>query len=452
MSNISIPEKWRWFPAARFGMFIHWGPYAQVGRGEQVLIREWLDQREYAAAACRWQPQKFDARRWAEIAVAGGFRYAVLTTRHHDGYCLWNSRLTDYTSVAQAAKRDFVAEYVEAFRAAGLRVGLYYSLADFRVPAYLEGPDINPDGWRTFCEYAHGQVRELLTNYGKIDVIWFDGSWPRTREDWRSEELVRMMRGLQPEILINNRLGKPAVKPAGPDHYQNMLEDAGHSRELGDFGTPEQHIKAEPDRLWESCQVSTWRLWGYTVGEHWRPADLLLDMLVEAASQGGNLLLNVGPDADGAMPPAFVERAGVIGDWLRINGEAVYGTETRELPDVVTLGRLSCRGNNLYLILRFWDRRPSLRLTWLQTRVRRAALLGSDYPLSVSQNDWELTINGLPPQMEQMLFPVIRLECDAPPAVNPSVGKSPLWSDHPLCYVPWARRRGESVWLDGQAR
>ncbi len=360
---------------------------------------------------------------------------------------------SDYTSAAQAAQRDFVPSMLEAFPCRRPAGGPLLSAGRFcRVPAYLEGPDINPAGWRAFREYVHGQVRELLTNYGKIDVIWFDGLAAHARglAHWRN--WWRMDARVAAGNLINNRLGKPAVKPAGPDHYKNMLEDAGHSRELGDFGTPEHSITADPGRLWESCQVSTWRLWGYTIGEHWRPAELLLDMLVDAAGQGGNLLLNVGPDADGVMPPEFVERARVIGDWLRVNGEAVYGTEARELPDTVTLGRLSCRGNNLYLILRFWDRRLSLRLPWLQTRVRRAALLGSDCPLSVSQNDWELTISGLPPQMERMLFPVIRLECDAPPAVHPSVGKSPLWSDHPLCYVPWARRRGESVWADGQGR
>lgn len=450
----NIPDKWRWFPDARFGLFIHWGPYALYERGEQVLMREWLDQAEYAGQACRWNPDHFDARRWAEIAVQGGFRYAVFTTRHHDGFCLWNSRLTDYTSVAQAAKRDFVAEYVEAFRAAGLRVGLYYSLADFRVPAYFEGPQINQSGWNAFCEYAHGQVRELLTNYGKIDVFWFDGAWPRSREEWRAGELIRMMRSLQPDILINNRLGKsyPQTGAAAPVADGGMIEDAGHGGKIGDFGTPEHQIVAESDRLWESCQVSTWRLWGYTIGERWRPADLLLDMLVEIAGKGGNLLLNVGVDAEGLIPEEFILRSRVIGEWLRINGEAVYDTEACLLMDVVTMGQLTCKGNNLYLVLRFWDRRSTLRLPWLKTRVKRVSVLGCEQTLLFEQNDWELTINNLPPQMADMLFPVIKLECADKPAVFTEIGRSPLWGDRPLCYVPWARRRGESVWIDGKVR
>ncbi|HJN16955.1 MAG TPA: alpha-L-fucosidase, partial [Armatimonadota bacterium] len=303
----NIPDYWRWFPDARFGMFIHWGAYSAHGRGEQVLFREYLEQEEYAKDACAWDPQHFNADEWARIARDAGMKYAVLTTRHHDGFCLWDSAHTDYSTASQASGRDFVGEYVEAFRSAGLRVGLYYSLCDWRVPGYWEGPEHDPDGWASFRDYVHDQVRELLTNYGKIDVMWFDGEWPHSALEWKSAELVEIMRELQPEIMINNRLGKPH-----PHEIEQGLAEAdsgaGHSAKLGDFGTPEHHITAEPGRLWESCQVSTWRLWGYAIGERWRPADLLLDFLVESAQKGGNLLLNVGPDAEGRLPIEFVER------------------------------------------------------------------------------------------------------------------------------------------------
>ncbi|MBM4081598.1 MAG: alpha-L-fucosidase, partial [Planctomycetes bacterium] len=269
-----IPEKWRWFAEARFGMFIHFGPYAAYGRGEQVLFREHLDQREYVEAATRWNPRRFDAKAWARVAKDAGMRYCVLTSRHHDGYCLWDSKQTDYTSASLAPQRDIVGEYVKAVRAAGLRVGLYYSLADWRIPAYWAGPTHDPDGWAKFRGYVHKQLEELLTNYGRIDVLWFDGAWPQTANDWGGEEIIAMARRLQPNILINNRLG-PVVGETGV---------AGSKRQLGDFGTPEHHITAETGRMWESCQVSTWRLWGYTIGERWRPTDLLLDFLCEAAS------------------------------------------------------------------------------------------------------------------------------------------------------------------------
>jgi alpha-L-fucosidase len=452
---LQLPDYWRWFPESRFGMFIHWGPYAAYGRGEQVLFREHLDQREYERNACRWNPRQYDPARWAAIARKAGMKYAVLTTRHHDGYCLWDSRVTDYTSARQAPGRDFVREYVEAFREAGLRVGLYYSLADWRIPAYWEGPDRDPEGWEAFRDYVHAQVRELLMGYGTIDVLWFDGAWPHSQERWRSRELVRMIRSLQPHILINNRLGK-AEASAAPEEVEPSPvpggEAVGHSQALGDFGTPEHHITAEADRLWESCQVTTWRLWGYTIGERWRPADLLLDMLVEAASKGGNLLLNVGPDADGSLPPEFIQRMERIGEWMAAHGEAIYASEPGEVCEFITYGRQTRKGNSLYLIIRFWDGRESLTLAGLESPVRRATLLTTGQPLSFHQTLDYLTITGLPARPPTDLFPVIKLECDSPPTARPWA-KDRLWTGDPSRMTGWAATRGSSVWVsEGRRR
>ena len=441
MTTSSIPSHWQWFPEGRFGLFIHWGPYARYARGEQVLFREHLDQQDYARQACAWKPRFFDAAQWAETARAAGCRYAVLTTRHHDGFCMWDSQLTNYTSAAQAAGRDFVGDYVEAFRRAGLRVGLYYSLADWRIPAYWEGPQHDPEGWADFQAYVHGQVRELLTSYGKIDVIWFDGAWPHSALDWKSPELVSMIRALQPEILINNRLGLlPAEGDSSRPHADGGL-GVGESRRLGDFGTPEHHITAEAGRLWESCQVTTWRLWGYTQGERWRPADLLLDMLVESAGKGGNLLLNVGPDGEGRFPPQAVERLAELGRWLEVHGEAIYGSEAGEVCEFITYGRQTRKGNNLYLIIRFWDGRPSLRLAGLATPVRRAVLLTTGAELFFEQDGDQLVISGLPREAPTSLFPVIRLECAAPP--QPAAWAADrLWNGDARRMTPWALQRG----------
>jgi alpha-L-fucosidase len=372
-------------------------------------------------------------------------KYAVLTTRHHDGFCLWDSHCTDYTTARQAPQRDFVREYVEAFRAAGLRVGLYYSLADWRIPAYWNGPAHDPAGWAVFRDYVHNQVRELLTNYGQIDVIWFDGAWPQTQAEWKSVELVEMIRSLQPHILINNRLGIESPETATPGE---VVPDVGRSRKLGDFGTPEHHITADPNRLWESCQVSTWRLWGYTIGERWRPADLLLDMLVEAAGKGGNLLLNVGPDAEGAFPPPFIERAEAIGRWLARHGEAIYGSEAGEVCEFITYGRQTRRGNNLYLVIRFWDGRPSLTLAGLETPVKRAELLTTGQRLDFSQSADDVTITGLPAAPPTELFPVIKLECEGPPQPRPWAAAR-LWQGDPRRMRDWAAARGMSVYADG---
>ncbi len=440
----TLPEKWAWFPEARFGMFIHWGPYATYGRGEQVLFREHLPQPEYVAQACRWNPEAFDAGEWARVASSSGMRYAVLTSRHHDGYCLWDSALTDYSSARQAPGRDYVAEYVEAFRDAGLRVGLYYSLADWRVPAYWDTDHQTP-GWRAFRDYVHGQVRELLTTYGPIDLLWFDGAWPHTAADWQSEELVTTIRKLQPDILINNRLGR-LPSDSGEDAAGGTVPSTGHSATLGDFGTPEHHITPDADRLWESCQVSTWRLWGYAIGERWRPADLLLDMLVEAASKGGNLLLNVGPRADGRLPEAFVQRAEAIGRWMDVHGEAIYGVEGGEVCEFITRGRQTRRGNNLYLIIRFWDGRSRLRLAGLATTVTAATLLTTGQELAFEQTTDVLTIHGLPAKSPTDLFPVIKLTCAGRPRAR-KWAVDRLWQGDPRRFVEWAEASGSGVWV-----
>jgi alpha-L-fucosidase len=440
-----IPEKWQWFSESRFGLFVHWGPYAAYGRGEQVLFREHLDQRVYGEAACRWNPQHFDASEWAETARRAGMRYAVLTSRHHDGFCMWDSRFTDYSSARQAPRRDFVREFLEAFRAAGLRVGLYYSLADWRIPAYWEGKAHDAEGWAAFRTYIHNQVEELLTCYGPIDVFWFDGMWPHSQADWGGAELLTRMRALQPDILINNRLDPR------PDEIAEGGGPGARQPTRGDFGTPEHHITAEAGRLWESCQVSTWRLWGYAAGERWRPADLLLDMLVEAASKGGNLLLNVGPDGEGHLPTEFVERAVAIGHWMAVHGEAIYGSEAGEVCEFVTFGRQTRKGNNLYLLVRFWDGRGMATLAGLETRVHRVVLLTTGQELGFEQGVDHLTIRGLPVEPPTDLFPVIRIECVAPPVARPWA-LNRLWQGDPRRMTSWAAARGTSVHADGLAR
>ncbi|MBS7609484.1 alpha-L-fucosidase [Candidatus Bathyarchaeota archaeon] len=214
-------EKGMWFREARFSMFIHWGLYSLLGRGEWVMYLEQMPASEYAKLSRKFNPTKFKAEEWVLYAREARMRYMVLTSRHHDGFSLFDSKVSDYTAPKTAAGRDLVEEFIKACHKAGMRVGLYYSLLDWRWPAYWNGPKKDPEGWSNFLEYVHIQVEEICSNYGRLDILWYDGAWPYAPEDWKSAELNAKVRKLQPEILINNR-----------------------SRLPEDFDTPEQYIRA----------------------------------------------------------------------------------------------------------------------------------------------------------------------------------------------------------------
>ncbi|MEM1026922.1 MAG: alpha-L-fucosidase [Planctomycetota bacterium] len=437
-------QRMSWFRAARYGLFIHWGPYAAVGFGEQCMLREKMDQTEYEKKACAWKPQHFDAKAWAKAAVDGGFRYAVFTSVHHDGYCNWDTKLTDYSSMRQAPKRDFVAEYVEAFREAGLKVGLYFSLGDLRIPGYWSDSTGDPEEWVAYREYTHERLRELLTNYGKIDIVWFDGAWPHNAQAWQSEQIVAMCKQLQPHVITNNRLDAESPYSAA----QGAMEMPGESSTLGDYGTPEHHTTPDPHRFWESCQVSTSRLWGYTPGEHWRPTWDLLDNLCTTASRGGNLLMNVGPDAEGQFPAEFLERSNAIGQWLKVNGQAIYGTGAGDVTEFIGRGYQTVRDGKLYLILRYESQPADVRVNDLVTPIKSARLLGSDAPLTVDQQGDLLWIRGVPAAGTHglPLYPVIELACDGPIEAT-DFGKQRIWSGDPLRYRAWAEVRGSSPYV-----
>jgi alpha-L-fucosidase len=395
----------RWFSDARFGMFIHWGLYALLGRGEWARYTEAIPPDEYHALADRFQPRHFDATAWARLARAAGMKYMVLTTKHHDGFCLFDSQYTDFTSVKAAARRDFVAEYVAACRAEGLGVGLYFSVKDWDFPAYFDGPERNPEGWAKGVEHFHNQAKELLTNYGKIDILWFDcpddanfrGGWGEaTRDVWRSQELVDWIERAQPGILLNNRAGLP-----------------------GDFRTPEQSVPhgSQPGR-WEACVTMTRMHWGYCPGDAYKDLWQILQELVACTAAGGNYLLNVGPDPDGAIPLPACERLLALGEWMKTHGEAIYGTE-RILPDwwdYFSLGRMTTRGNTAYLILEAWSPNGSLSLNQLKNKVRRATLLATGQELQARREGRRLLIEGLPPVPPAMPFNVVKLELDGPAA------------------------------------
>lgn len=347
----------RWFQEARFGMFIHWGLYAIPGRGEWVKSREKIPDEVYDRYFSEFEARDFDPKKWARLAKNAGMKYAVLTAKHHDGFCLFDSALTDYKSTNTPCGRNLVREYLDAFRAEGLKVGLYYSLLDWHHPDYphvsdrthpMRGnPEMTDEGreFDRYLDYLHGQVRELCTNYGKLDILWFDYSYGEMRgEKWRATELVTMVRELQPGILIDNRL-------EGSGSEQGSLMTGEPLPWHGDFACPEQIIpprglvdaKGKPV-VWEAC-VTMNNHWGFCRDDRmFKPAGMLIRKLVECVSKGGNLLLNVGPDARGNIPPESVRILERIGEWMKLNSESVYGCGAAavERPD---WGRYTSKDN-----------------------------------------------------------------------------------------------------------
>ena len=348
-----------WFKQARFGMFIHWGLYAIPARGEWIRSVERISVEDYQQYFDEFNPVDYDPRKWARACKQAGMQYAVLTAKHHDGFCLFDSALTDYKSTT-CCGRDLVREYLDAFRAEGIRVGLYYSIIDWHHPDFphygdRQHPERDNPAFKDYkydfdkyLEYMHGQIRELCTNYGKIDIFWFDFSYDDMRgEKWKATELVRMIRSYQPDVLMDNRLevsgeGFGSLATQNPSEYS------------GDFVSPEQIIPPEgvvddmgKPVVWESC-ITMNNNWGYNSrDDHFKTADMIIKKLVECVSKGGNMLLNVGPDARGNIPEKSLEILRGIGDWMRLNSESIYGCGRSLLPRP-DYGRVTQKGKTLY--------------------------------------------------------------------------------------------------------
>ena len=345
----------QWWRDARFGMFIHFGAYAVPARGEWVKSNEKLTTETYQKYVDEFNPKDFDAKAWAKTAKAAGMKYAVLTAKHHDGYCMFDSKLTDYKLSTRFGGRDLVREFLDAFRAEGIKVGLYYSIIDWHHPDYPNvGNHPQRDdkeyakrtfNWDNYLKYMHGQVEELVKNYGKIDIMWYDYSFDEYSGDkWKAKELVKMVRSYQPDIILDNRLqtheGTSSVK-----------RSVGT---LGDFETPEQGIPDAPivDKYnqpipWETCLTLNGS-WGYSESDkNWKSTELIVHSLINCVSKNGNLLLNVGPDAKGNIPDESVRILSEVGGWLAKNGESIYGSGACQLtkPD---WGRYTQQGKSIY--------------------------------------------------------------------------------------------------------
>jgi len=318
-----------WFVHDRFGMFIHWGLYSMPARHEWVRHHERILDEDYQIYFDLFDPDMFDPREWARAAAAAGMKYFVITTKHHEGFCMWDSKYTDYKVTNTPCKRDLLRELVEAFRAEGLKVGFYYSLLDWHHPDFtidsIHPLRNHPDrdklnkgrSMKRYAQYMRDQVTELLTEFGKIDIIWFDFSYPnregggKGRNEWESEKLVKLVRKLQPDIIIDNRLDLPGS---------------------GDIITPEQYVPDDGVRdekgnpvVWEGCQTFSGS-WGYHRDEQtWKSRKMCIEMLIRHVSRGGNLLMNVGPTSRGYLDSRALDRLAGFAEWMRYHQRSIYG-------------------------------------------------------------------------------------------------------------------------------
>ena len=397
-----------WFRDARYGLFIHYGLYSLLGRGEWVMNKEEIPVDEYAKLADRFTAENFDADELIGKAKNDwGMKYATLTTKHHEGFCLFDSKLTDFTTVKTAAKRDLVREFVEACRKHDMKISLYFSLNDLSTSPNSVDALENPDEcYQPFIEYVHGQCRELLTNYGPIDVLWYDGWWPYNGDGWQAEELNAMARSLQPGILVNGRCGIP-----------------------GDFVTPEKHVSSSKE-MWEACMTMN-NNWGYHSGDNnWKSPKQIAEMLRKAAAGQGNLLLNVGPMGDGSIPQKSVDILNNVGQWLKVNGEAVYATDRfeyslrerdNERADWTFHGGYSARGKQFYLHVHSWPG-SMLTICGLECTVKKVSNLETGQGYNFNQTNGKLVVTNLPEEYDTTMPVVLKFETKELPCIYKSGG------------------------------
>lgn len=396
LKTIPTPGETSWFTHDRFGLFIHFGTYALAARHEWIKQFEQVEDEPYMKYFHHFDPDLYDPDQWADAAVAAGMKYFLITTKHHEGFSLWDTRLSDYKSTNTPYGKDILRPMVDAFRARGLRIGFYHSLIDWH-HEHFTVDDMHPqrnhpdreemNRGRDIARYArflHGQVRELLTEFGQLDILWCDFSYPSSshgrpdnwvgkgRDDWQSEKLRDMIRDLAPNIILNDRMD---------------LEEGW------DVKTPEQvqptqwvHFNGKPV-VWEACQTFSGS-WGYHRDESsWKSVDMLVQMLIDTVSKGGNLVLNVGPTGRGEFDQRAIDRLNGIGQWMKRHARSIYGcTQAPEPFTAPTDARLTYNPdtNRLYVHLFAWPFKH-LHLEGLGGKVAYAQLLNDASELLLSQ-------------------------------------------------------------------
>ncbi|MBC7349910.1 MAG: alpha-L-fucosidase [Candidatus Aminicenantes bacterium] len=387
------------------------GVYSQIGREEwarELLQIPWAEYQKYTRS---FNPVNYNPRDWVKLAKEAGVKYIVITSKHHDGFCLFDSAYTDNDSMGAKIKKDLLGELVQACREENLPIGFYYSIMDWYHPDYLprrrwekDRPARRAD-FKRYVSYMKSQLQELVLKYQPA-IMWFDGEWEHKNEDYQAEGIGRMLRQLKPDIIINDRLFNRAPG-------------------LGDFGTPENYVPAtgwrNEDgslRLWEVCLTMNFNGWGYNHYEtEFRSGPQLIRQLIEIASKGGNLLLNIGPRPDGTIQPEFVERLKQIGHWLKVNGEAIYGTEPSVFEKLPFFGRCTVKGNRLFVHIMGWPQEKKIILPGLKNRVQKVYFLANREKLSYSSKGNDVTIK-LPDQAPDPVATVV-VEVKGEPQAEP---------------------------------
>lgn len=426
--NKTDDQRMAWWRDARFGMFIHWGLYSvpagewngETNHAEWIRTTARIPLKTYDTFVDQFNPVKFDADAWVKMAKDAGMKYIVITTKHHDGFCLFDSRQTDFDIMSTPCKKDIMKALAKACRKHHIKMCWYYSIMDWHHPDYLPRrnweTERSTDGadFDRYVEYMKAQLKELITNYGDIGVLWFDGEWERTWNRQYGFDLYNYVRGLQPDIIINNRVG------AGRSGMEGMDKNGGFA---GDFGTPEQQIPATglPGVDWETCMTMNDH-WGYNKHDkNWKSTQDLIRKLADIASKGGNFLLNVGPKADGTFPKASVERLRQIGDWMDINGESIYKTSASPFRKL-NWGRCTQKkifgGTRLYLHVFDWPEDGKLVVPGIYNQVKKVYLL-TDPTLEVTaERGPDDIVLSLPAAAPDSINSVVVLEVKGKPDID----------------------------------
>ncbi|MBM3458322.1 MAG: alpha-L-fucosidase [Armatimonadetes bacterium] len=403
------PGAVRWFRDARFGMFLHWGVYSLHGRGEWVMNNEGIPISEYEKLPGRFNPTGFQAREWVSMAKQAGMRYITITSKHHDGFAMYDSRLTKYDIVdATPFRRDVLKELADECRRQGLKLFFYYSQLDWHHPDFFPRGGTGrragrPDQgeWARYKQFYFGQVRELCTRYGKIGGLWFDGWWDRPNADWGHDELYAMIHRLQPQALVGNNHHHA---PFPGEDFQMFEQDLPGENSAG------FNRAGVSDLPLETCRTMN-NSWGYNAGDtRHRPAPDLIRYLIQAAGRDANLLLNTGPLPDGRIQPEHRERYLAMGSWLQERGEAIYGTRGGPFRPS-RWGVSTRRDRTIFLHILNWPAGGRLRLTGLRAGIREALPLRSVTPIPVTQTEDDVEL-ALPDSLRDPVDAIVRLELE----------------------------------------